>query len=65
MPQINSCEQVPVRCRLHHYATEARDRLPYRRQPWLQPAEPILPEQAEQLAAMPRPVSRPLDADDH
>ncbi|XP_043230561.1 39S ribosomal protein L9, mitochondrial-like isoform X3 [Amphibalanus amphitrite] len=62
---INNCEQVPVRCRLHHYATEPRDRLPYRRQPWLQPAEPVFPEEAERLAALPRPISKPLDGDDH
>ena len=62
--QINDCERVPVRCRLHHYSTEPRDRLPYRRQPWLQPAEPLFPEEADQLAGLPRPVSLPRDVPD-
>lgn len=62
---INDCERVSVRCRLHHYATEPRHRLPYRRQPWLQQAEPLFPEEADRLAAMPRPVSKPLDSADN
>ncbi|XP_037080339.1 39S ribosomal protein L9, mitochondrial-like [Pollicipes pollicipes] len=58
---VNGCERVPVRCRLHHYAADPRDRLPYVWQWWLRPAEPLFPEEAERLAAMPRPLSQLRD----
>jgi len=55
---INRLERVPVRCRIHHFASDPADRLPWTRQPWLRPAEPLFEEQRHQLAAMPRPTTQ-------
>ncbi|XP_045625305.1 large ribosomal subunit protein bL9m [Procambarus clarkii] len=44
--KINNKEETPVRCRINHYATNPRDRLPWIYHHWELPAEPIFPEEA-------------------
>lgn len=51
---INKQEKVNVRCRLHHWSTEVAARLPHVHNFWEIPAEPILPEQAPILEALPK-----------
>lgn len=47
--KINNKEEAPVRCRIHHYATDVRERLPWVREFWKHPVEPIFPEEASVL----------------
>jgi len=50
--KVNKRESCNVRCRIHHVATNLRDRIPWQPNHWLQVAEPIFPEQAEALTAL-------------
>lgn len=42
--QINKTEKVKIRCRIHHWATNPIDRLPFVQDHWLQPAENLFSE---------------------
>lgn len=42
---INNTEKAKVRCRIHHWSTDPKERLPYVLDHWKHEAEPlILPE---------------------
>ncbi|CAH1117335.1 unnamed protein product [Phaedon cochleariae] len=56
---INNKEKVDVRCRIHHWSTDISERIPHTPQFWETPSEPILPEQAPILEAIPpRPPAK-------
>lgn len=50
--KVNNKESCNVRCRIHHVATNLRDRIPWQANHWLYVADPIFPEQAEALTAL-------------
>lgn len=45
--QINKTEQFKVRCRIHHWSTNIRERLPYEEGFWKVPGELLFPEDEE------------------
>jgi large subunit ribosomal protein L9 len=56
---INDKETVPVRCRIHHWATELDERLPPFKEHRLYPAKPIFAEDEEFAKTLPEIVPPP------
>ncbi|XP_013135739.1 PREDICTED: 39S ribosomal protein L9, mitochondrial [Papilio polytes] len=50
--KINNKEEVNVRCRIHHWAT-GLEKLPWVEFHWKKPCDPLIPEQAAELAKIP------------
>jgi len=50
--KLNKKESCSVRCRIHHVATNLRNRIPWQANHWLHVAEPIFPDQGEALTAL-------------
>lgn len=50
--KLNNKESCDVRCRIHHVATNLRNRIPWQSNHWMHVAEPIFPEQVEALTAL-------------
>ncbi|BES98675.1 ribosomal protein L9 [Nesidiocoris tenuis] len=50
---INGQEKANARCRIHHWATNPSERLPYVQYPWCQKSEPIFEEEAPILEKLP------------
>lgn len=44
---INNKEKVDVKCRIHHWSTEQKDRLPYVFEHWKLPAEKLFDNVAQ------------------
>lgn len=44
---VNNLEKARLKCRIHHWSTEASERLPYAYQHWKEPAEPLFGLQSE------------------
>lgn len=51
---INNLEKVNVRCRIHHWSTDIKNRLEFQEKFWLTPTEPIFADQKEMLLQMPK-----------
>ncbi|CAH0551540.1 unnamed protein product [Brassicogethes aeneus] len=51
--KINNKETVPVRCRIHHWSTEVKDRIPYASEFWKEKVEPIFDEHSSVLNSIP------------
>lgn len=45
---INDMEKAKVRCRIYHWSTDPTGRLPYVVEHWMQPAEPLFPDDETQ-----------------
>lgn len=52
--KINDKEEANVRCRINHYSVNPRERIPWKAFHWEHVAEPIFPEEAEELDALAR-----------
>ena len=46
---MNNKEVIPLRCKIHHIATDIRNRLPYNHNFWMKLGEPVFPEQKQLL----------------
>lgn len=58
---INNLEKAKVRCRIHHWSTDAMKRMPYVFEHWKQPAELLFPnDETQQIDA--NPVTPPVKA---
>lgn len=49
---VNGEAEAKVRCRIHHYSSDAKQRVPYIFEHWKQPAELLFPNDPEQLEAL-------------
>lgn len=50
--KLNKKESCSVRCRIHHVATNLRNRIPWQSNHWMHVTEPIFPEDKETLTAL-------------
>ncbi|KAJ8867397.1 hypothetical protein PR048_031198 [Dryococelus australis] len=57
MVTINGVEQVPVKCRIHHWSTKLVDRLPYVQDHWLLPADLLFPGEQATASDDPQPAA--------
>ncbi|XP_069940989.1 large ribosomal subunit protein bL9m isoform X2 [Cherax quadricarinatus] len=56
--KINNKEEAPVRCRIHHFATNPRERIPWVYRHWELPAESLFPEEAPLLEELTKKYHR-------
>jgi len=61
---INNLEKVTVRCRIHHWATNLRDKVPRVRDHWKFPVEPIFVDDKEIMKKLPEMVPPVFDEHD-
>lgn len=52
--KINNLETVKVRCRIHHWSTDIKNRIMFTEKFWTQPSEAIFANQKEILETMPK-----------
>ncbi|KAG7165087.1 39S ribosomal protein L9, mitochondrial-like [Homarus americanus] len=64
--KVNNKEEAPVRCRIHHYATNPRERIPWKGFHWEYPAEPLFLEEAPVLEELTKnnPITRYVEEEE-
>lgn len=56
--RVSDQESAVVKCRIHHWSTDVKERLPYVFEHWKQPAEPVFEEGKESEVKQPSPSSQ-------